>query len=241
MEKLIKEICSFNDKLTSTENEYVMKVQERLKEYESTGLSPQQLRSLHKITWIDVGDTVWAITQYSKLSDSEIIECIVNRKTVKKRVTFSVSGRYINGNFYNGTFTESSIGKMYSQLSKKQRVNVMREIEDVNRGDDMNEKCTVNSLKEIRETSMAFVPAPTEEDIIGAFGAELELYQIDYLKMAAQIEELCTIATSFYDEPKRESISSLKKQIKNCKNPMELKTLNRKLNQLYKDRKKKHV
>lgn len=39
-------------------------------------------------------------------------------------------------------------------------------------------------------------------------------------------------------EEKEESISSLKKQIKNCKNPMQLKELNQKLNAAYKKRKK---
>ena len=41
-------------------------------------------------------------------------------------------------------------------------------------------------------------------------------------------------------EPKEESISSLKKQIKNCKNPMKLKELNQKLNEAYKKRRKKN-
>lgn len=41
-------------------------------------------------------------------------------------------------------------------------------------------------------------------------------------------------------EPKEDSISSLKKQIKNCKNPMQLKELNQKLNAAYKKRKKKN-
>ena len=40
-------------------------------------------------------------------------------------------------------------------------------------------------------------------------------------------------------EEKEESISSLKKQIKNCKNPMQLKELNQKLNAAYKKRKRK--
>jgi len=39
-------------------------------------------------------------------------------------------------------------------------------------------------------------------------------------------------------EPKEESISSIKKQIKNCKNPMQLRELNRRLNELYKGRKR---
>lgn len=42
----------------------------------------------------------------------------------------------------------------------------------------------------------------------------------------------------FESESKVESISSLKKQIKNCKNPMQLKKLNQKLNSVYKKRKK---
>ena len=41
-----------------------------------------------------------------------------------------------------------------------------------------------------------------------------------------------------FDE-KEDSISSLKKQIKNCKNPMQLKELNQKLNAAYKKRRKK--
>ena len=41
-------------------------------------------------------------------------------------------------------------------------------------------------------------------------------------------------------EEKEESISSLKKQIKNCKNPMQLKEPNQKLNAAYKKRKKKN-
>lgn len=40
-------------------------------------------------------------------------------------------------------------------------------------------------------------------------------------------------------EEKEESISSLKKQIKNCKNPMQFKELNQKLNATYKKRKRK--
>lgn len=40
-------------------------------------------------------------------------------------------------------------------------------------------------------------------------------------------------------ESKEDSISSLKKQIKNCKNPMQLKELNQKLNATYKKRKRK--
>lgn len=40
-------------------------------------------------------------------------------------------------------------------------------------------------------------------------------------------------------EPKEDSISSLKKQIKNCKNPMQLRELNQKLNAAYKKRKRK--
>ena len=60
---------------------------------------------------IDVGQTVYVITQYRFSSPYEVVKCTVDRKTVKKRKTFSVSGRYSNGNYYNGTFVEKSINR----------------------------------------------------------------------------------------------------------------------------------
>lgn len=83
----------------------------RLAEYENTGLTPEEITNLHASCNIDVGQKVYVITQYSKLSDYEIIESTVDRKTVKSRKTFSVSGRYKNDNFYNGTFVDSSVGR----------------------------------------------------------------------------------------------------------------------------------
>lgn len=53
-------------------------------------------------------------------------------------------------------------------------------------------------------------------------------------------EEFKREIVEFESEPKVESISYLKKQIKNCKNPMQLKELNQKLNAAYKKRKKKN-
>ena len=60
---------------------------------------------------IEVGNTVYAITKYNSISDEEIIECKVTRMQHKNRFTFSVHGKYRNGNFYNANFTEKSIGK----------------------------------------------------------------------------------------------------------------------------------
>ena len=60
---------------------------------------------------MDVGQEVYVLTRYYSSSPYEIIKCRINRKTVKTRQTFSVSGRYSNDNFYNGTFVEKSIGK----------------------------------------------------------------------------------------------------------------------------------
>ena len=51
------------------------------------------------------------------------------------------------------------------------------------------------------------------------------------------VEYLKTIDGSFKPV---ETVSSLKKRIKHCKNPMEKKNLERQLNQLYKEMKKRH-
>lgn len=45
----------------------------------------------------------------------------VNRKTIQQRETFSVSGRWGNENYYNGTFVENSINKRVF-LSKEEAV-----------------------------------------------------------------------------------------------------------------------
>lgn len=87
------------------------KIVRKLAAYEDTGLTPEEIIQLHESCNIDVGQIVYVITQYSKMSSWEIIKANVDRKTVKRRKTFSVSGRYNNGNYYNGTFVDSSIGK----------------------------------------------------------------------------------------------------------------------------------
>ena len=60
---------------------------------------------------IEVGNTVYVITKYNSISDEEIVECKITRMQYKNRFTFSVHGKYRNGNFYNANFTEKSIGK----------------------------------------------------------------------------------------------------------------------------------
>ena len=89
---------------------HIEKAIHRLQEYENTGLTPEEIIRLHASCNIDVGQTVYVITQYG-CGDYEIIAATINRKTVKTRKTFSVNGEYKNGNFYNGTFGDSSIGK----------------------------------------------------------------------------------------------------------------------------------
>ena len=79
------------------------RLEKALQEYENTGLTPKEIIKLHESCKIDIGQTVYVITQYGS-GDHEIIAAIINRKTVKTRKTFSVSGKYKNGNFYNGTF-----------------------------------------------------------------------------------------------------------------------------------------
>ncbi len=83
----------------------------RLALYEDTGFEPDEIAKLHKTSKIDVGQDVYVITKYFSTSPYEIIECKVNRKTVITRSTFAVSGKYANGNWYNGTFVDNSIGK----------------------------------------------------------------------------------------------------------------------------------
>ena len=83
----------------------------RLAKYEDTGFEPEEIEKLHKSCSLDVGQEVYVLTRYYSSSPYEIIKCRINRKTVKTRQTFSVSGRYSNDNFYNGTFVEKSIGK----------------------------------------------------------------------------------------------------------------------------------
>ena len=60
---------------------------------------------------IEVGQIVYVITQERFSSPYEVVKCTVNRKTIKTRKTFSVSGRYSSGDYYNGTFVEKSINR----------------------------------------------------------------------------------------------------------------------------------
>ena len=59
---------------------------------------------------IKVNDTVYVVTKYG-CGNEEIIECRVTRMTYISKFSFSVKGRYANGNFYNANFTEKSSGK----------------------------------------------------------------------------------------------------------------------------------
>ena len=54
---------------------------------------------------VDVGDIVYTVS--STYYVYEIHECIVTRKTIKARESFSVNGEYP----YSATFTKNSIGK----------------------------------------------------------------------------------------------------------------------------------
>lgn len=59
---------------------------------------------------ITVGDTVYVVTK-DAYRNYEIIECSVTRLTYKNRFTFTVHGRYKNGNYYTANYVEKSIGK----------------------------------------------------------------------------------------------------------------------------------
>lgn len=72
-----------------------------------------------EINDVDVGQTVYVIAQERFSSPYEVVKCTVNRKTIKTRKTFSVSGRYNSGDYYNGTFVEKSINKKVFLLKDK--------------------------------------------------------------------------------------------------------------------------
>lgn len=57
-----------------------------------------------------------------------------------------------------------------------------------------------------------------------------------YPSLSEVLDEICNEAQS-----KQDTISSLKKRIKYCKNPIEKKNLERELNDLYKKRKRREV
>lgn len=62
---------------------------------------------------------------------------------------------------------------------------------------------------------------------------ELLESMITYPSLSEALDEICNKVQS-----KQDTISSLKKRIKYCKNPIEKKNLERELNDLYKKRKK---
>lgn len=103
------------------------KIYQKLGEYEDTGLTPEEIKQLHKLTQIEVGQTVYVLTRYG-CNDLEIIECRVNRKTIISCYTFSVTGRYANGNCYKGTFRESSVGKTIF-LTRDEAEKVLKEMD----------------------------------------------------------------------------------------------------------------
>ena len=62
---------------------------------------------------VSIGNTVYVITEYVA-GRKEIIKCRVNTMRVKSNglsVNFSCMGRYGDNNYYNGNFTNKSIGK----------------------------------------------------------------------------------------------------------------------------------
>ena len=67
---------------------------------------------------------------------------------------------------------------------------------------------------------------------LGIIGIESSLTTMDTSSFMTLIDE-----TTF--EPQKEDISSLKKRIKYCKNPMEKKMLQQELNALYKEQKRR--
>ena len=100
--------------LTDVDNETWKGLQDifvKLALYEDTGFEPNEIEKLHNTSKIDVGQTVYVITRYSPCQPYEIIKCKVNRKTVRTRSTFTVTGYYANGHWYNSTFVDNSVGK----------------------------------------------------------------------------------------------------------------------------------
>lgn len=84
---------------------------EKLAKYEDIGLEPEDVKLLKDSSLLEVGQEVYAVTQWSKMSDFEVIKCTINRKTIKTRKTITVKGRYFNGSPYHGNFAENSFGK----------------------------------------------------------------------------------------------------------------------------------
>lgn len=59
---------------------------------------------------VNVNDTVYVVTRGCG-GKKEIIKGTVVRKTYIKKFTFTVSGRYSDGRYYNGNFGSKSVGK----------------------------------------------------------------------------------------------------------------------------------
>ena len=100
-------------KLFGAIHELILDVEENTKlkaEIEQLKAELEQFKNIHKSSIVEIGMEVFVITQYGT-HEKEIIKCKVNRKTLKSKITFSANGLYKNFNYYNGTFTDSSIGK----------------------------------------------------------------------------------------------------------------------------------
>ena len=88
---------------------YERKMYEKLRDYE-------ELDETGRLVELpcNCGSTVYIKTRYSKIQPYEIIECKVRNMSFYedgKSVRFSCRGRYKNGNNYQGTFKNSSMGK----------------------------------------------------------------------------------------------------------------------------------
>lgn len=80
----------------------------------SAALDPESIVDSIMGSTVYLGRTVYVVTQYFPSQPFEVVEAVVttmrfNPKTSKK--CFTVTGRWKNGNYYNATFTESSINK----------------------------------------------------------------------------------------------------------------------------------
>ena len=88
-----------------------------------------------------------------------------------------------------------------------------------------------NILEQLRKAEEDFILQKTKEEL-GVIDIESSLTTMGTSSFMTLIDE-----TTF--EPQKEDISSLKKRIKYCKNPMEKKMLQQELNALYKEQKRR--
>lgn len=76
---------------------------------------------------VKIGQTVWVVKgDYSCEKERrvfDVIECVVSKKTIKKRYNFTVTGEH----YYIGTFTKSSIGKtvFFTEEEAKKKAKLM--------------------------------------------------------------------------------------------------------------------